>query len=147
MKRLAVLCVLALGLALPADVRADWSSLSYGGYQPWWNMIACRDKCRCRDQARLQKFWHDYYQGMQCYYGTLEHMDWVSYYKHHGTPIGSVVSRCGGPASVQMAPMFLAPPSIPWGMTQNLNAPWAPPHVPWGYAPCCTPDVPCGTCH
>jgi hypothetical protein len=161
MKRLAVLCALALGLAIAADVRADGlcpgcgahpafgghQPLSVGNHQPWWNMIAARDKCRGRDQARQQKFWHDYYRSMSAYYGMLEHMDWVSYYKHHGTPIGFVPGRSGGASSVQVAPMFMPAPSIPWGMTQNLNAPWSPPNVPWGYSPSCSPDVPCATCH
>jgi hypothetical protein len=146
MKRLAVLCAVALGLIITADVRADESCPSSGGHQPWWNMIAARDKCRGRDQARLQRFWHDYYRSMSAYYGMLEHMDWVSYYKHHGTPIGSVPGRCGGASSVQMAPMYAPPPPIHWGMTQNLHAPWSPPHVPWGYTPCASPDL-CETCH
>ncbi len=130
MKPTAIVCA-ALGLMGLAEVRADWASSTYGGYQPWYNMIAARNKCRGCDQARLQRFWHDYYRNLQCYYGMMENVDWVSYYKNHGTPIGCVQGNCGGPSSVQMAPINITPP-IPWGITQNVNLPWSPPRVPWG---------------
>jgi hypothetical protein len=110
-------------------------------------MIAARDKCRGRDQARQEKFWNDYYRSLSAYYRMIENLDWVSYYKHYGTPIGSVPGCCGGPSSVQVAPMLLQAPAIPADMTHNLTAPWSPPNVPWGYTPCCSPDVPCATCH
>ena len=156
MKRLAVLCALALGLS-SADVRADWPCSSCGRHQPrghmsaahaggpcpscgvhepWWNMIAARDKSRCRDQARLQRFWHDYYSSMSAYCAVLENVDWAAYYRYYGSPMGSVPGRCGGPSSVQMGPVFAPPPPL-----------WSPPHVPWGHTPCCSPDVPCATCH
>jgi hypothetical protein len=139
MRRLAVLCAVGLGIA--ADVNADGGCPTcshqpftthqpFCGHQPWYNMILARDKCRGRDQARLQQFWHDYYRTLSAYYGMIEHMDWVSYYKHHGTPIGQV-QGCGGSSSMQMAPMYVVP-GIPYGYTHNLRAPWSPPHVPWG---------------
>jgi hypothetical protein len=158
MKSLAVPCAVALGLTLIAELRADGLCPScgraplgsqapraghapWGVHEPWHNMILARDKYRGR--APVQSFWNDYYRNLSVYYGLVANMDWASYYKHHGTPIGSVPGRCGGPSSMQMAPMLLVP-QIPYDSTQIPYAPWSPPRVPWGntYAP----DMSCPTC-
>src|SRR5437868_319475 len=61
MKRFAktILCaVLCLGLC--GQQAMAWGSLGYGGYQPWWNIFAKRNKCQSCEEERLQRFWHDY---------------------------------------------------------------------------------------
>src|ERR1700680_3627396 len=84
MKRIAVMACVVLGLALSAGrSHAGWcSELTYGGYQPWWNLCAKRYKCLTPEEERLQKFWHDYYDAMKHYYGALDHIDWVAYSKN-----------------------------------------------------------------
>ena len=112
----AILAVLVTGQA----ARADWGSLHYGGYQPWWNIFAHRPCLTCEEQ-RLQRFWHDYYDALRRYYGALDHIDWVAYYKNHGYQINA---GCGGPGGgccqrIQFAPVFVTP---------QMN--WAVPNSP-----------------
>src|SRR4051812_21898861 len=81
MKRFAGFVCAALGLLfLVESARADFGSLHYGGYQPWWNIFAKRNHCMSAEEERLQRFWHDYYDAMRRYYGMLDSMDWVAYY-------------------------------------------------------------------
>ena len=94
MKRIAVVFCAVLGLALSTGKsQASWGSLCYSGYQPWWNIFAKRYKCLTPEEERLQKFWHDYYDALKCFYCALDHIDWVAYYKNHGYQIN------GGPGA------------------------------------------------
>jgi hypothetical protein len=135
MKRFASLG-LTLGLLLAAanSARADWGSCHYGGYQPWWNIFAHRPCLSCEEE-RLQRFWHDYYDALRRYYGMLDHMDWVAYYKNHGYQInsgcGGPGGGCGGSTRIQFAPVFVSP-SMQWAVPNSclsgppMGAPSAP---------------------
>jgi hypothetical protein len=128
-----VLTVLALLLTASA-ARADWGSCTYGGYQPWWNIFACRNHYQTCEEKRLQKFWHDYYDALGRYYGGLEHIDWVAYYKNHGYRInGGFGGGCGGPGCgdgpVQFAPVAMSP-GMSWASPSAASC--APPIGPTG---------------
>src|SRR2546426_9023371 len=117
MKRFAQVLCAALGLLVVAEsARADWGSLHYGGYQPWWNIFAKRNRCMSAEEERLQRFWHDYYDALRRYYGALDHIDWVAYYKNHGYQINA---GCGGPGGgcqrIQFAPVFVSP-TMQWAV-------------------------------
>ncbi len=124
MKRFALVVCAALGLLASSGVaRASWGSMGYSGYQPWWNILAHRNKCLTPEEERLQKFWHDYYDALKHYYGALDHIDWVAYYKNHGYVINA---GCGGPGGCQRinyAPVFVSP-SMQWAVPNGcLNGP------------------------
>jgi hypothetical protein len=126
MKRFAIALCAALGLfAGGQSARADWGSLGYGGYQPWWNIFAHRPCLTCEEQ-RLQRFWHDYYDALRRYYGALDHIDWVAYYKNHGYQINAGCGGYGGCCNqrIQFAPVFVSP---------QMN--WAVPNSPLGGPP------------
>src|SRR4051794_34974329 len=116
MKRFAmmVFAVLALGLCCES-AQASWGSLGYGGQQPWWNIFAKRNRNPSCEEERLQRFWHDYYDALKRYYGALDHIDWVAYYKNHGYQInaacngGGAGGPCGGAGRIQFAPVFVSP--------------------------------------
>ena len=100
------------------------------GYCPWYNIVAARHNNYPKEMARINGFWQGYYGSMQNYYGNLSHLDWVAYYKNHGTPIGWVPGACGGPGYYQMAPVFVSPTvqySIPGTV---LEPPTMPPPGP-----------------
>ncbi len=127
----AVLAVLVSGQAARAS---DWGSLHYGGWQPWWNIFAHRNHCMSPEEERLQRFWHDYYDALRRYYGMLDHMDWVAYYKNHGYLIngqcGGGPGGCCGPQRVQFAPVVVTP-GISWAVPNSaLSGPAAMPPVP-----------------
>ena len=129
MKRFALTMGAALGIVLSSGMaQAGWGSLCYSGYQPCWNIFAHRYKCLTPEEKRLQHFWHDYYHAMKCYYGALDHIDWVAYYKNHGYPIGGGCGPCGGPGCcgrINYAPVVVAPNMI-----------WAVPPGGGNYPPC-----------
>ncbi len=111
MKRFGLLVCAALGVVLSTGtVRAG--SLTYSGYQPWYNIFAHRNKCLTCEEERLQKFWHDYYNALKDYYDALDNIDWVAYYKNHGYQINQ---GCGGPGCgggccrINYAPVFVSP--------------------------------------
>ncbi len=133
MKRFAIVVCAALGLLYATEgARASWASLNYGGYQPWWNIFAKRNKCMTVEEERLQRFWHDYYDAMKRYYGALDHIDWVAYYKNHGYQIntGGYGQGCGS-QRIQFAPVFVSP-TMQWAVPNScLNgAPCGPPGMP-----------------
>src|SRR5437016_772081 len=134
MKRFAIVMCAALGLlGCCRDAGAAWGSLGYGGYQPWWNIFARRPCLTCEEE-RLQRFWHDYYDALRRYYGALDHIDWVAYYKNHGYQINAGCNGggpCGGSGRIQFAPVFVSP-------TMNC----AVPNAPLGSAPNCAPQGP-----
>ena len=119
MKRFTLLAGAALCLAFSTTAgSAQAGGLTYSGYQPWWNIFACRPRCMTPEEERLQKFWHDYYHALKCYYGALDKIDWVAYYKNHGYAINGA---CGGPGCapcgqrVQYAPVFVSP-TMQWAV-------------------------------
>jgi hypothetical protein len=139
MKRYArVLLVLTGLLAVGTVARADgWHSLHYGGYQPWWNIFAHRTQMSCEEE-RLQRFWHDYYDSLKRYYGSLDRIDWVAYYKNHGYQIntgcgGYGGGACGGSGRIQFAPVFVSP-SMQWAVPNSClsGAPTGAPCPPIG---------------
>jgi hypothetical protein len=151
MKRIAVLACVVLGLAVCAGrARASWGECGYSGWQPWWNIFAKRYKCLTPEEERLQKFWHDYYDAMKHYYGALDHIDWVAYYKNHGYQINGGCGPCGGGGGcgrINYAPVIVTP-GLQWAVPNgSLNG---PPLAPAGYCPgmggpgCCGPSVPIG---
>jgi hypothetical protein len=122
MKRFACLSIALLGMFLAADgARADWGSSQYGGYQPWWNIFAKRNPYMSIEEERLQRFWHDYYDALRRYYGMLDRIDWVAYYKNHGYQINT--GGCGGPGGgsqrVQFAPVFVSP-TMNWAVPNQM---------------------------
>jgi hypothetical protein len=126
MKRFACLLIAGLGMVLATadSVRADWGSASYGGYQPWWNIFAKRNPYMSIEEERLQRFWHDYYDALRRYYGMLDHIDWVAYYKNHGYQIntggmGGCGGPCGGATRVQFAPVFVSP-TMNWAVPNQM---------------------------
>jgi hypothetical protein len=133
MKRFVKVVCAALGLLVAAQgAYASWGSATYGGYQPWWNIFAKRNHCMSAEEERLQRFWHDYYDALRRYYGMLDHMDWVAYYKNHGYQINC---QCQGPNGgcsnrVQFAPVFVNP-TMQWAVPNGcLNGPPAGPNYP-----------------
>ena len=140
MKRFACLLTACLGMMLATadSARADWGSLHYGGYQPWWNIFAKRNHYMSAEEERLQRFWHDYYDALRRYYGMLDRIDWVAYYKNHGYQINSGYGGgpCGGSTRVQFAPVFVSP-TMQWAVpNQGLSgAPCGPGYPPMGAFP------------
>src|SRR5262245_7063401 len=112
MKRFASLICAALAiLVVTQGAQAGWGSCTYGGYQPWWNIFAPRNHCS-KEEQRLQRFWHDYYDALRRYYGALDHIDWVAYYKNHGYQING---GCGSNCRIQFAPVFVSP-TMQWAV-------------------------------
>jgi len=141
MKRLACFVCAALAMLVVAEgAQASWGSCSYGGYQPWWNIFAKRNRCLSAEEERLQRFWHDYYDALRRYYGALDHIDWVAYYKNHGYQINTGVyggGACGGCQRIQFAPVFVSP-TMQWAVPNSCvgappaGAPMAPPGAYFG---------------
>ena len=140
MKRFASLVCAALGvLGLANGAQASWGVASYGGYQPWWNVFAHRNRCMSAEEERLQRFWHDYYDALKHYYGALDHIDWVAYYKNHGYQINAGcggyggMGACGGSQRIQFAPVFVSP-TMQWAVPNGCLAgpPSGPPAPPYG---------------
>jgi len=134
MKRILVIACAVIGLFLGSGQKANaggWGQLTYSGYQPWWNIFAKRYKCLTPEEERLQKFWHDYYHALKCYYSALDHIDWVAYYKNHGYQINAGCGGYGG-GRVNYAPVFVSP-SMQWAMP--MGGPYGPPMGSMGCGP------------
>src|SRR5438093_630591 len=103
MKRFASLLCAALAILTVAEVASASGPHQYGGYQPWWNIFAKRNRYMSAEEERLQRFWHDYYDALHRYYASLDRIDWVSYYKNHGYQIntGCGYGQMGGSQRVQ----------------------------------------------
>jgi hypothetical protein len=140
MKRFALILAAVVGLCLSSGtVRAGFEGMGYGGQQPWWNPCGwCNGKCKTCEEKRLQRFWHDYYDALKHYYGALDHVDWVVYYKNHGYQINN---GCGGqscgpngcPCRINYAPVFVSP-CMQWAVPNGcLNGPPAGPGCAPGY--------------
>ncbi len=130
MKRYALIVCAVLGVALSSGVaRAGCETLHYSGYQPWWNIFAHRPRCTTPEEARLQHFWHDYYNALKHYYGALDHLDWVAYYKNHGYQING--GGCGpNGCRINYAPVFVAP-TMQWAVPNSCVG--GPPAMSGGY--------------
>jgi hypothetical protein len=119
MNRYATLLIATLAVLGIADAaKADWGSLTYGGFQPWWNVLGIGKRHgQSPEERRLQRFWHDYYDAQRRYYKSLEHLDWVTYYKNHGQQInggyaggyGCGYGNCQAQAPIQFAPVTVSP--------------------------------------
>jgi hypothetical protein len=148
MKRIAVMACAVLGLALSTGTtQASWGALSYSGYQPWWNIFAKRYKCLTPEEERLQKFWHDYYSALKDFYCSLDHIDWVAYYKNHGYQInGGGCGPCGpgGCGRINYAPVFVSP-TLQWAVPAGCagGPPVGPPYAN-GYTQPMMPMYPMG---
>jgi hypothetical protein len=124
MKRFAILTLALVGGLVVGGKAQAWPC-TYGGYQPWWNIFAHRNKCLTPEEERLQRFWHDYYDALGCYYRALDHVDWVAYYKNHGYMINTgcggggcgngCCGPCGGPQRTMFAPVFVRP-AMDWAV-------------------------------
>ena len=132
MKRYVLIVCAALAMLLSSGkAEASWGALCYGGYQPWWNIFAHRTKCLTPEEERLQKFWHDYYNALKHYYGALDNIDWVAYYKNHGYQInagcGGPGGACGANCRINYAPVFVSP-TMQWAVpTSCMQGPPAGP--------------------
>jgi hypothetical protein len=134
MKRFALILCAVLGMTLSQTMaHAGDGGLTYGGWQPWWNCFNKKNKCLSPEEQRLQQFWHDYYDALRKYYGMLDHIDWVAYYKNHGYQINAgCVGPNGCPCNINYAPVFVSP-SMQWAIPNNgLCGPMAGPGVPMG---------------
>jgi hypothetical protein len=140
MKRYACLLTALLGVCAAAESAYAGGPCTYGGYQPWWNIFAHRRYCMSAEEERLQRFWHDYYDALKRYYGMLDRIDWVSYYKNHGYQINAGCGGPGGPGGgscrVQFAPVFVSP-SMNWAVPNSClsGPPGGPPCPPPGCFP------------
>jgi hypothetical protein len=139
MKRFTLMICAVLGIALGCETaQAGWGSLHYGGQQPWWNIFAKRNRGMSVEEERLQRFWHDYYHALKRYYGSLDRIDWVAYYKNHGYQInaGCSAGPCGGAQRIQFAPVFVSP-TMQWAVPNGClsgppaGAPGAPGMMPY----------------
>jgi hypothetical protein len=134
MKRFAILLCAAMGFLVVAEgAQAHWGTCHYGGYQPWWNIFAKRNRYMSAEEERLQRFWHDYYDSLKRYYDSLDNIDWVAYYKNHGYQINSGFGGCGpcgGSQRIQFAPVVVSP-TMSWAVPNScLNGPPAGPPCP-----------------
>jgi len=136
MKRFACVLAALVGAAAAAEP-CSAGPCTYGGYQPWWNIFAHRRYCMSAEEERLQRFWHDYYDALKRYYGMLDRIDWVSYYKNHGYQINTGCygggGPCGGSQRIQFAPVFVSP-SMNWAVPNSClsGPPMGPPGAPAG---------------
>lgn len=136
MKRYALIVCAVVGMVLSSGM-AQAGGLTYSGWQPWWNIFAYRPKCMTAEEERLQHFWHDYYHALKCYYGCLDNIDWVAYYKNHGYQINANCGMAGGPGAcprVQYAPVFVSP-TMQWAVPNTCltGAPAAGQVMPASY--------------
>ena len=140
MKRIVVIAGALIGLAVGAgQANASWGHLSYSGYQPWWNIFAHRNKCMTPEEQRLQHFWHDYYHALKVYYGSLDNLDWVAYYKNHGYQINAGCGMGGNCGRVNYAPVFVSP-TMQWAVPNTcLTGPPAGAGGPGGPGGFCPP--------
>ena len=147
MKRFALMVAAVCLLVGGGSARASWGSLCYSGYQPCWNIFAKRNKCMTPEEHRLQKFWHDYYHALKCYYAALDNIDWVAYYKNHGYQINAGCGPGGNCGRINYAPVFVSP-QVQWAVPNSATTgPAMPPAMmpPMGGFPGAMPGGP-GLC-
>jgi hypothetical protein len=150
MNRYATLLIATLAvLGLADSAKAGWGSLSYGGYQPWWNILGIGKRHgQSPEERRLQRFWHDYYDAQRRYYKSLEHLDWVAYYKNHGQMLNGYAGCGYGYGSgqngcqqaqmpIQFAPVTVSP-AMAWAVPGACGPTSCGPQgmaAGYGYAP------------
>ena len=112
-----------------------------------------QEAAHVRAGRTAERFWHDYYDSLKDYYGHLDHLDWVSYYKNHGYqintggPMGYMGLAGGGSGGgggvgggnsqrIQFAPVFIAP-QMQWAVPQGAlsGPPGGPTQPPLGAFP------------
>lgn len=76
------------------------------------------------EEERWQRFWHDYYNALHCFYRKLDKCDWVIYYKYHGYQIG------GGQAVQNCNPPVYAPVTVVPNMQWSSAGTGAPCYAP-----------------
>jgi hypothetical protein len=88
-----------------------------------WKLPRLADKNLSSEDRRIQEFWRGYYDSLKNFYGSLDHLDWVAYYKNHGFKIN--VGLNDGSQRTQFAPVFVAP-TMQWALPNGkLNGPLA----------------------
>lgn len=109
-KRFSLSLALAWAVFTSAAPAGDWcAALHYGGWQPNWNpQCICNNCGRCKEDKRLNHFWHDYYSSLSRYYCSLSHIDWVAYYKNHACPNYQNLG-CTGQGIIQYNPVVVVP--------------------------------------
>jgi hypothetical protein len=71
------------------------------------------------DDVRLRKFWTGYYEAIREFYGRIDQLDWVAYYKAHGQrrPAEKEGDKSAGYIPVFVEPVFkFATIRLPDGM-------------------------------
>ena len=124
MKRFALILCSTLGMIVAGNQVAQASGctgLCYGGQQPCWNIFNRANRNLPCEEQRLQRFWHDYYDALRKYYGLLDHIDWVAYYKNHGYQINAGCGGPGGSCNINYAPVFVSP-TMQWAVPANPMA-------------------------
>jgi hypothetical protein len=98
----AVILSLCLGQTVTSGVRAD------------------DEKPTTAEQERLQRFWRDYHDALKQYYGALDRIDWVAYYKNHGYRVGcNGCNGCNCGQPINFAPVF-ATPKMQWSVPATI---------------------------
>src|SRR5437762_1945497 len=103
MKRFALILLAGLGMMLGSSQAQAWT---------WWSKHKLH-KCDTLEDRRLQAFWDDYYRALHCYYGKLDHVDWVAYYKNHGYEMPSNCCGDNNHLRVHYYPVVVSP-SMQW---------------------------------
>jgi hypothetical protein len=116
MRKYVLVLLAGLGLLMLSDIaQADFgccNSCGTGGYAPGCAFWARSNKTGyycSEDEERWQKFWHDYYAALHCFYKKLDKCDWVIYYKYHGYQIGGGAPACNQCNQPVYAPVYVTP--------------------------------------
>lgn len=104
-----------------------FASAASGGWSGGWVTYHEVEPELSVEEERLQRFWRDYYQALRQYYDSIDHIDWVAYYKNHGQPItppGSAELGLGvSVGRIQFAPVVVSPTmqwAVPGGLSPNV---------------------------
>lgn len=120
MRKFVLVLLAGLGLLMVSNIaQADFggpcSTCNSGGCGSggggFWSRTTKVGYYCSEEEERWQKFWHDYYNALHCFYRKLDKCDWVIYYKYHGYQIGGgQVQNCAPPV---YAPVTVVP-SMQW---------------------------------
>jgi hypothetical protein len=107
MRKFVLVLLAGLGLLMASGVsQADFGGVCPGGYAHkaafWARSNKCGYYCSAEEE-RWQKFWHDYYHALHCFYKKLDKCDWVIYYKYHGYNLNGMG---GGQAQCAPTPVY-----------------------------------------
>jgi hypothetical protein len=92
-----------------------------------WKLSSLADRNMKPEEKRLKDFWTGYYGALKSFYGNLDHLDWVAYYKNHGFKIN--VGLSDGSQRTQFAPVYVAP-TMQWAVPNDKFS--GPPASPFG---------------